>query len=68
MRNTLFALTIAAAGGFAFAACAPGSAVSAGNGATPQDAAQAQYQQVEYNPRARWRCWWRNGERWCGWW
>ncbi len=75
MKNTLYALAMLAAGGGILTAGIPGNAIGAGANTAPLEASQtdraatgAHYQQIEWNPRSRWRCWWRNGERWCGWW
>lgn len=68
MKRTVFALAMLVAGCYAYAANTPGIALAALANAPQAASGATQYDHVEWNPRARWRCWWRRGERWCGWW
>lgn len=73
MKKTMCALTMLGVSCCAFTASAseratatdtpPATTSRNGNAAT-----STQHVQVDLNSRARWRCWWRRGERWCGWW
>lgn len=75
MKKALYALAMLTVGGFVLAAGMPAHAVGASADAasvetqqTERTSANVHYQNVDQTPRGRWRCWWRNGERWCGWW
>lgn len=71
MKKTLYAVAVLAAACCLLSATSPGYAITSPASAASQNtggASGSQLQPIEWNARARWRCWWRSGERWCGWW